>query len=285
MKYKQLFIFSSCLSVLLLSLTIWSSFYNMTDNQFYLRDDQISISSYAQPLNAEIFDPNLGAVDSLIQLKSMIHQAIDDHDLSGIDVPIYIDDLVRKKFLHGLATISTNGNWAIKFIDKLFPNKEIISALHPNDIVKSNRAICSQQAILFQELVKEFGFEYESVGISIPLHEPLPDDINLTFNHYASAVKVENDWYYFDSNLEPAYDRSNSEIYTKILAGELSEFNKLYPGYKFKEIKYGMIYTSNRNTFPAKKGVLIQQISKLVSFYGWLVLILLSFVFYRLSKK
>ncbi len=285
MKYKKIFILSSCFSVLLFLLSIWSFFSSEIPDQSLGEGTNTKVLDYAGPLFGEIYDPLIGSIKSLQELKSMIHQAIEDNDLSGIEIPIYIDDLLRKKFLHGSSSIPLRGNWFLKFIDKTFPTKEITFSLSPNDIAKSNRAICSQQAVLFQELVQEFGFEYESVGFNIPLLEPVRGDADNEFNHYASAVKVENDWYYFDSNLEPEYDRYSSDIYNEILAGESARLSKLYPKYKWVEIKEGMIYNSNRNVFPAKNGLLIQQISKLISYYGWLVFLVISYFFYWLSKK
>jgi hypothetical protein len=285
MKYKKLFILSAFFSVLLFLLSIWSFFYSETNDQSLGDNKNIKVVNYAGPLFGEIYDPLVGSIKSLQELKSIIYQVIEENKLSGIEIPIYIDDLLRKKFLHGSSSISLSGNWLLQFIDKTFPAKEITFSLSPNDIAKSNRAICSQQAVLFQELVKEFGFEYESVGFDIPLLEPVRGDADNEFNHYASAVKVENDWYYFDSNLEPEYDRRSSDIYTEILAGESARLSKLYPKYKWAEIKEGMVYNSNRNVFPAKNGLLIQQISKIISYYGWLVFLVISYLFYRLSKK
>ena len=285
MKYKKLFILSAFFSVLLFLLSIWSFFYSETNDQSLGDNKNIKVVNYAGPLFGEIYDPLVGSIKSLQELKSIIYQVIEENKLSGIEIPIYIDDLLRKKFLHGSSSISLSGNWLLQFIDKTFPAKEITFSLSPNDIAKSNRAICSQQAVLFQELVKEFGFEYESVGFDIPLLEPVRGDADNEFNHYASAVKVENDWYYFDSNLEPEYDRCSSDIYTEILAGESARLSKLYPKYKWAEIKEGMVYNSNRNVFPAKNGLLIQQISKIISYYGWLVFLVISYLFYRLSKK
>mgnify|MGYP001282028029 CR=1 FL=1 len=110
----------------------------------------------------------------------------------------------------------------------------------------------SEDLPIKDELINEFDAE-----------EKHSIDADNEFNHYASAVKVENDWYYFDSNLEPEYDRYSSDIYNEILAGESARLSKLYPKYKWVEIKEGMIYNSNRNVFPAKNGLLIQQIAPL----------------------
>lgn len=285
MNYKTLFILSTFFSVSLFLLSIWSLFYNEISDQSFDEKTKIKVLNYAGPLSGEIYDPLIGSIKSLQELKNIIYQAIEDKGLSGIEIPIYIDDLLRKKFLHGSSSIPLSGNWFLQFIDKTFPEKEITFSLSPNDIAKSNRAICSQQAVLFQELVKEFGFEYESVGFNIPLLEPILGDSDNEFNHYASAVKVANDWYYFDSNLEPEYDRYRSNIYSEILAGEQNRLSELYPKYKWAEIKKGMIYKSNRNVFPAKNGLLIQQISKIISYYGWLFFLVISYLFYRLSKK
>jgi len=290
MNYKILSNLAICLSALFFLLPILSFSFNK--NYFFSESHSSSINernfeslNYPGPLSNEIYDPLIGSIASLEKLKGIINQAIDNQDLKGIEIPIFIDDLLRKKFLHGSSSINLNGNWMLQLIDLSFPSKEITFSISPEDVAKSNRAICSQQAILFQELVKEFGFEYESVGFNIPLLEPIEGDIDNEFNHFASAVKVKNDWYYFDSNLEPEYDRYNPKVYFEILSGQLPRLRELYPKYKWAEIEEGMIYSSSRNKFPAKNGLLIQQASKLISYFGWLLFLVIAFIFYRFSKK
>jgi hypothetical protein len=167
----------------------------------------------------------------------------------------------------------------------LFPYRELTFSFSPEDVAMHNRGICSQQAILFQELVSDFGFEYESVGFNVPLLEFKEVGGDKEFNHFASAVKVDSNWYYFDSNLEPMYDRNNHLVYSELLIGQSKRLSELYPSYKWADITESMIYRSSRNMFPAPNGFLFQQISKVFSFFSWIFFCLLSILLLRLSKS
>jgi len=231
----------------------------------------------------EIYDPEIGSINSLQALKKNIQIIVEQENLSGIEIPIYIDDLLRKKFMHGSSSINTKGNWLLQVADTILID-ELAFSFSAEDVAMHNRAICSQQAILFQELIADFGFEYESVGFNVPLLEFKEVSGDKEFNHFASAVKVDNNWYYFDSNLEPIYDRKNHLVYSELLIGQSERLTELYPSYKWAEITEGMIYSSSRNTFPAPTGLLIQQISKVLSFFSWIFFCMLSILFLRLSK-
>jgi hypothetical protein len=234
--------------------------------------------------NNEIYDPVIGSINSLDELDINVRNAVRRENLSGIQIPIFIDDLLRKKFMHGSSSIDTKGNWVLQSADFLFPKMELTHSYSPTDIALHNRGICSQQAILFQELVSNYGFEYESVGFNIPLLEFDAMDGDQEFNHYASAVQVDDKWYYFDSNLEPAYDRNNAKVYSEILIGKVDRLTALYPAYKWAEITEGMVYSSSRNIFPAKNGLLFQKISKGLSFFSWIIFCIFSIIFWRLSR-
>jgi hypothetical protein len=276
MSYRLLSLFSGFISLILFLFFAYS--FLLTGNS-----SQSELSSMHENMANEIYDPEIGSINSLQALKKNIQIIVEQENLSGIEIPIYIDDLLRKKFMHGSSSINTKGNWLLQVADTILID-ELAFSFSAEDVAMHNRAICSQQAILFQELIADFGFEYESVGFNVPLLELKEVSGDKEFNHFASAVKVDNNWYYFDSNLEPIYDRKNHLVYSELLIGQSERLTELYPSYKWAEITEGMIYRSSRNTFPAPTGLLIQQISKVLSFFSWIFFCMLSILFSRLSK-
>ena len=68
-----------------------------------------------------------------------------------------------------------------------------------------------------------------SVGLSAELKN------NEAFGHFASVVKQKDQWFLFDTNLEPIYDRRNSEINGKLLGGDDKILKYLYSNFDFKE--------------------------------------------------
>jgi len=61
-----------------------------------------SISSYQNVLtlpkghHAEIYDEEIAKIDNLNDLKKLVDYEIKENNFEGIDIPIYIDEIVRK---------------------------------------------------------------------------------------------------------------------------------------------------------------------------------------------
>ncbi|SVD91513.1 uncharacterized protein METZ01_LOCUS444367, partial [marine metagenome] len=216
----------------------------------------------------EIYDKNFESINNLESLKSLIRSEIDSRNYEGIEIPIFIDDIIRKKYFHQTAYLATDTNWVLKIFDFLFPSKEFLTAMDPKHLVKKNHGICNQQAIIFQEVIKDYEFQFASIGFDIKI----PEQGN--FGHFVSAVKIEENWFYFDSNMEPDYDRSDPSIFSRVLEADKGLLKKLYPEYNFSLVNKGMIIFRDLNTFPAKKGVMFQKITQFLSDFSWIFLLM-----------
>ena len=131
----------------------------------------------------------------------------------------------------------------------------------------------------FQEIIKDYGFDYGSVKFTIP-----------NLSHFANAVKIDNNWYYFDTHKEPNYERENPNIFKKIIEGDKEVLQMMYGdkldfGTNIADIKEGMIELSDINNFPAKRGLLIQKVSFFISWYGWIFIIFLCSLILIFSRK
>ena len=71
MNYKTLFILSTFFSVSLFLLSIWSLFYNEIPDQSFDEKTKIKVLNYAGPLSGEIYDPIIGSIKSLQELKNI----------------------------------------------------------------------------------------------------------------------------------------------------------------------------------------------------------------------
>ena len=227
----------------------------------------------------EIYDEKIAKIDNLDDLKSFVDDEIKKNQFEGIDIPIYIDDIVRRKYVHGTAYISANTNWILKGADYFFPEFFFLTAMDPEDLVKKNHGICSQQSIIFQELIQDYKFEYASIDLFIEIPN------NPAFGHFVSAVKVGGDWFYFDPNMEPVYDRKNALIVKKVLEADKATLKKLYPQYNFDLLTKEMIYMKELNRFPAKRGVMFQKVTQFLSNFSWLVFLIFSFLVRSVIRK
>ena len=139
--------------------------------------------------------------------------------------------------------------------------------MKPKELIRFDYGICNQQAIVFQAIMKNLGFDYGSVRFSSP-----------DFAHFTSAAKVNDKWYFFDPNLEPEYDRTDPAIFDLITSGDKEFLTRMY-GDHFNNISSEMIQLGDINNFPASRGVLAQDMSFFLSWYGWMLFLALSLAF------
>ena len=100
--------------------------------------------------------------------------------------------------------------------------------------------------------------------------------------------------------MEPQYNRRDSNVFKDILSGngsilkqiysqtnvlESQEVEELINNLQVEDVKKGMIVLSDINKFPAPRGVFIQNISYLISWYGWAISFCIGLILLRLDKK
>ncbi len=237
----------------------------------------------------EEYSPEIAIISSMKEFKDKIRADIEKRDLSGIEIPILVDDYVRMKFHHGHSSIDWYDNWFLSFLNFILPQYYFNSMMKPDDIIQQDYAMCSQQSIVFQDVIRDYGFDYGSLRFFIP-----------KFSHFTSAVKVEGEWYFFDSNMEPQYDRRDSSFFKAIMSGDESILEQIYSQtnvidhksveelintFQVEDVTKGMIVLSDINTFPAPRGVFIQNISYLISWYGWAISFCISFILFLRIKE
>ena len=248
-----------------------------------ISSDSMGLSQDFQTLpgeeHTEIYDEKIAKIDNLNDLKKLVDYEIKENNFEGIDIPIYIDDIVRRKYFHQTAYISADTNWILIGADYFFPERFFTTAMDPKELIQKNHGICNQTSIMFQELIKDYKFEYASIGFDIKI----PNQKN--FGHFATSVKVGSDWFYFDSNMEPVYDRKNSLIFKKVLEGDKEVLKKFYPQFNFDLLTREMIEFRDLNRFPAKRGVMFQKITQFLSNFSWFLFLIFSLLLRSLALK
>ena len=86
--------------------------------------------------------------------------------------------------------------------------------------------------------------------------------------------------------MEPNYDRSDPLIFRRVIEADKSLLKKLYPEYNFNLVNKDMIVFMDLNTFPAKKGVMFQEITLFISNFSWIFFLILAFLlrFIKIKK-
>jgi hypothetical protein len=189
-----------------------------------------------------------------------------------------IDSFVRDRFIHGFSYIPVRDNWVLKSTFGLISD-EYRSPVDPDDILRHRHAICSQQSIVFMELLRRYGIPYGAVLFKWPDPDP-------TFHgHFAVAAKVDGQWRYYDSNLQVV----GSPLVKSIVDG--SVIAKAYPGNNrlIERMTYaaahGGISLAHVNSFSAPRGKLLQDATYYMSTLTPFLLIFFALVLFILQQK
>ena len=218
----------------------------------------------------EEFSAEIAEIDSVAGFEQAIAQEIELNGLTGLEVAVFVDDMMRRKFLHGYAEMPWYDNWVLAIVHRVVPEKEIMGYLDPHDVVRHDYGICSQQAILFQHLMSSLGFSVGSVRISLP-----------GLGHFASAAKVDGEWYLFDSNFEPLYDRRDPAVLAGLLEKDQKVISSLYGQEAAVDVQNGVVTLSDIDQFPAARGRLVQRISLALSRFAGLVVTGIGYLLVR----
>ncbi len=182
---------------------------------------------------------------------------------SKLDTLKYVlnaSEFVKKRFYHGVSRYTISENW-IACLSGFLIWDHFSAIVNPDHILKHNKALCSQQSIVFMEILKRKGITTRFIGLGEKGKN----------GHFVNEVYYNNSWHFFDVNKEPHWGKIN-------IKHESAEFYKNNPDYLIKiyekildkkdimklinHINYG-----EPNEFPAKKMLLFHFISKLFTYF------------------
>ena len=157
-----------------------------------------------------------------------------------------IEEVVSDNFIHHDLLYRSQDHWLGYLLAKtgLPKIKNILFVLKPEHIALAKHAMCSQQAILVQEILKHDGHNYASIGFYSP-----------TFGHFATAAFIEGKSYYLDTNMSPGHI-NDGEIIPKLLTKNSSEVKRLYSPWTNES--YIKTSIKNFSSYPARNGLIIQ---------------------------
>ncbi|MBS1647816.1 MAG: hypothetical protein JST67_10795 [Bacteroidetes bacterium] len=180
---------------------------------------------------------------------------------SKIDTALYIKQVtqfVKESFYHNVLNYSAQENWIANLCGKLFWS-HFSAVVSPDDIIKHPKAICSQQAIVYMELLKNKGIKSRKVGLG---HKKL--------GHFITEIWYDKGWHLYDVNKEPDWDKitnphksmeyykQNPDTLYKVYESKISRatFNEL-----IQKVEYGQA-----NAFPAPRMLWFHRITKILTY-------------------
>lgn len=211
------------------------------------------------PRPHELYNPDLQEIDNVGQIIEKIQSY---QTFSRItDTLLFVkktSEFVKNKFAHGLANYSLSENWIVYLLGKIIWS-HFSAIVDPEDIVKHSEALCSQQTIVFMEILRRKGIRFRTVGLG---YKEGP-------GHFLCEVHYQNQWHLYDVTMEPQWKKIRNDH--QELQYYLSNKDSLYRIYSHKikrevfdklleQIKYG-----EPNEFPAKKMLLFHKTTKAIT--------------------
>lgn len=187
-----------------------------------------------------------------------------------------LNDVLKQRFYYGISRYSISENWIAHFAGKFFWS-HLSAIVEPEDILKHNEGLCSQQTIVFLSILKKKGIKFRSVGLG---QKEGP-------GHFLCEVFHNGNWHLYDITLEPNWNLVGKK--QKDMTYYLSNRDSLYVAYKGKLSKENFNKILNKveyglpNQMPAKNMLLFHKMSKVLTYL--IPLILLILFFWRFKKN
>lgn len=227
--------------------------------------------------NKELFNIELSRFKSIEDITAHIDGIYSaTHSLPEIDTLAYVkatSDIVKKRFYHGLSEYSIKDNW-ITYIGGKILWKHLTAIVDPDDILDYNEGLCSQQTIVFLEILKRKGIKTRWIGLG---YKEGP-------GHFLAEVFYNGKWHMYDVDMEPNW--GNVVNHHESVAYYQQYQDSLYLAYEgiisrtlfdkiMEKVEYGEI-----NEFPAKNMLFFHRVTKAITylipiFLGIIILITL----------
>jgi hypothetical protein len=236
----------------------------------------------------EEFDPSLHSIYNITKLEKYCDSIYEQRKISSTITTLekeyaqIVSEVVQKRFYHGLSSFGVGNNYLGYFANPGYLNMYLNAPVSSNDILKFPYGICSQQAIVVMDLLKNKGYKTRKVGFYD----------KVTSGHFCLEVFYGGSWHFYDTDLEPdaavlnAYSRPSIEFlvahrdilkkaYSKM---DPSRVDRLFPTYFYGKV----------NEKEARNARIYQEITKSLSYTIWIIFLLAFFwvrrKFVRLSK-
>lgn len=244
-----------------------------------LIESVVSVSKN-QPIT-EQFDSSLSTINSIDKALRYVDNLARTKEGTQLDTLRYVQatsKFTKNRFFHGLSRYKFSENWIAVLGGKLFWD-HMSAIVNPEDIIKHSEALCSQQSIVFLEILRKRGIKSRSVGLGLK-EGP---------GHFLAEVYYNKEWHLYDVNKEPKWEKIKN--HHKSMEYYLSNKDTLFIPYEgqieksafykiLEKVEYGKI-----NEFPAKNMILFHRVTKVMTYLLPPFFFLLAFLSFRKARK
>ena len=226
---------------------------------------------FKKPPERRMFEGRFQNLQTLQSFQDYMDSLANAKNIAVEDSPDFVnelDTLIRKRFFHAYAAYEWKDNYIINLLGR-FAWNHLHGTVIPEDIVKRNDAMCSQQAIVFMELLKERGYQVRKAALN---------------NHFCSEVFYKGKWHLYDTNNEIYFKDPYNIPSLSDLVENKGEYpaQELYPKKAPDEainlLNIDRAEVGKTNDFPAKNARILHQTTYLLSHTLWLFLFLIWYI-------
>lgn len=230
-----------------------------------------------QGSSGELYDPSLSYLNTVEKLIGYIDSTYYSSNKSQFDTTQFVSlvsKTTKERFRHGVLNYSASENWVAHLCGKIFWS-HMSAIVIPDDILKHDYGLCSQQTIVFMEVLRRKNISVRSVGLG---YKEGP-------GHFLCEVKYNGFWHLYDVSVEPVW----SEIENHHLSMDyyLSKKDSLFLAYQskisrpnFNKLLEKNVY-GNINEMPAKNMTLFHKFTFAAIYLIPLILFVLAITSYK----
>lgn len=210
----------------------------------------------------ELFKPSLYYVNSLNKAVNYIDSSYTSIYSTNFDTSLYVQavsSFAKDRFYHGVSNYSLAENWIAYLSGKLLWS-HMSAIVDPDDILKHPEGLCSQQTIVFMELLKLKKINVRSIGLG---YKEGP-------GHFLCEVYYNGSWRLHDVTMEPQWRKVANKHQS--MEYYLSHKDSLYIVYESRlkkpiidkiteKVSYGCV-----NDFPAKNMLIFHKLTLLLTY-------------------
>ena len=230
----------------------------------------------------EQFDPkllNINTIGKVVKYVDCLYNIKAKQTFDTATYVLTVSKVVSDKFYHGTLNYRFSENWIAYLCSKIIWS-HLSSIVITNDILKHTHSFCSQQTIVFMDILMRKKINVRSVGLGT-------ED---TAGHFLCEVYYEGKWHLHDVNLEPKWERIKH--IRESLSYYLQYKDSLYTVYDgilpkialekmLQDVEYGPV-----NVLPGGNLRLFQQVTKIMTYVLPIIfMILFLFVLFKQKKS
>ena len=219
---------------------------------------------------SDAWDARVAKLDSLDAVQQALPSFTVDTGHPRRDTALAITDIVQRHFVHGVARQSWRMNWIATVIDRFAPDTMSFSGvMDPDELLTQNVAFCSQATLVMRALFERNGIPYATVSF----------DEGGRAIHSALAGAPDGVWRLYDPSMEPVVQ---GMAFRRVLTGDTVRALYSRPdiaanGRQFQKLAWqGKLTLTGINGGPLRRGPGVQWLTRTLSNWGWVALLLLA---------